>query len=498
LTTVVSSSRQPASWQRKSTFERTYLELAKTIFGAPLERVNFRDAAERVWQEVNGWVAVHPPPFRERPSVFDRLGAAPLSRRCYNDAPVDLLRARLRAAAGGLSPIFWTLLAGIFVNRLASFVMTFLALYLVRVRGFAPDTAGRVVALFGLGALVAGPLGGTLADAIGRRATMLLSLVLGAATVATLGFLRSPPLLGAFTFVAAMTSEMYRPATDAAIADVVPPPDRVRAWGLTYWSANLGWTFGLALGGIIAAHSFTALFLADAATSLAFAGIVAHGVAETRPAVTQVRSPLKGLARVFADAPFVIFLGLHLAALVVFDQFQLAAPIDMNAHGLGPGTFAALMSLNGLGVVLLQPLVGPVLARHDGARLLAASAFFIGCGFGVPALAGPLPPLAVYTVGVALWTVGEVVGFPAAATIVADLAPPELRGRYQGAFSMIWGVALTLAPLLGGEMLTRVGARTLWLVCLSVGVAVALGHLAAAGARRRRLAGPREAGPPVA
>ncbi len=72
-------------------------------------------------------------------------------------------------------------------------------------------------------------------------------------------------------------------------------------------------------------------------------------------------------------------------------------------------------------------------------------------GSGVNALAGTLPALAVYATGVVLWTLGEVSGFPVAAAIVADLAPPELRGRYQGAFSMAWGVAFTVAPVLGGE-----------------------------------------------
>ncbi len=407
-------------------------------------------------------------------------------------------RARLRAAAGGLSPVFWTILAGMFVNRLASFVVTFLALYLVRERGLAPDAAGRIVSLFGLGMLVAGPLGGTLADAVGRRATMILSLVLGALSVGAIGFLRSPPLLAAFTFLSSATSEMYRPAMSAAITDVVPPPDRVRAWGLTYWAANLGWTFGLALGGALASRSFKALFLTDAATSLVFAAIVLRRVPETRPRGTQAHSPLAGLARVFADGPFVGFLALNLAALVVFVQFQLAAPIDMNAHGLGPGAFAALMSLNGLGVVLLQPLVGPALARRDGARLLATSAVFIGCGFGVNVLVAWLPPLPVYALGVLLWTIGEVVGFPASAAIVADLAPAELRGRYQGAFSMSWGVAFFAAPLLGGEVLTSFGARALWFVCLAIGISVALGHVLTAGPRRRRLAALHHAVPPAA
>jgi len=158
---------------------------------------------------------------------------------------------------------------------------------------------------------------------------------------------------------------------NAAITDIVPWEDRTRAWGLSYWAMNLGWTFGLAIGGLLAARSFTALFLADAATTLVFAAIVARRVPETRPPGTHAHSPLAGLARVFADGPFVVFLLLHLVALIVFVQFQLAAPIDMNAHGVGPGTFAALLSVNGLGVVILQPLAGPALARHDGARLLA-------------------------------------------------------------------------------------------------------------------------------
>jgi MFS family permease len=405
---------------------------------------------------------------------------------------VRALRHRLSVALGGLPATFWTLLAGMLVNRLASFVATFLALYLVRERGLAADAAGRIVSLFGVGVLVAGPLGGTLADTIGRRATMLLSLGLGALAVGTIGFLREPALLGLFAFLAALTSEMYRPAMNAAIADLVAPADRARAYSLVYWAVNLGWSISLAGAGLVAERSFLALFLADAATCLLFAGIVFVRVPETRPAGTHAHSPLAGLARVFRDGPFVVFLVLTLLALAVFLQFQLAAPLDMAANGLGPAVFSALMAVNGLGVVILQPLIGPALRGRDSARLLAASAFLLGAGFGVNALIGTpfgaaTGPLAIYFAGVCLWTVGEVVGFPVAAALVADLAPVELRGRYQGAYSMSWGVAFTLSPLLGGEVLTRHGSRTLWLGCLAVGTTVAALHLLAGGPRRRRL-----------
>src|SRR2546428_5004920 len=88
--------------------------------------------------------------------------------------------------------------------------------------------------------------------------------------------------------------------------------------------------------------------------------------------------------------------------------------------------------------------------------------------------------------GTALWTLGEVTGFPVASTMVANLAPPALRGRYQGAFSMCWGLAFTLSPLAAGEVLQRLGGRSLWLLCLGVALVVSAGHLITAQPRRRR------------
>ncbi len=94
----------------------------------------------------------------------------------------------------------------------------------------------------------------------------------------------------------------------------------------------------------------------------------------------------------------------------------------------------------------------------------------------------------VYGIGRTLWTVGGVVGFPVASALVANLAPAALRGRYQGAFAMCWGVAFTLSPLGAGEALQRRGGRTLWLLCLAVALAVAAGHVLTARPRRIRLA----------
>ncbi len=367
------------------------------------------------------------------------------------------LRQRFASAAGGLPPVFWTIWWGLIVNRLASFVIAFLSIYLVRDRGFGPAEAGRVVGLYGAGMTVAGPLGGLLADRIGRRATMLAALLLGASAVGALAFARDPALLAALAFLSAAAGEVYRPAMSAAVADVVQPVDRPRAYGLVYWAVNLALSVGLFLGGLVAERSIPALFLADAGTSIAAAAIILLRVPETRPQGLKHEPAIRGLAKVFSDVPYLSFLLLHFAALTVFTQWQLALPLDMAAHGLGPAAYAFLMALNCAGVVLVQPILSPRLYPFDAARLLALSTLLFGAGYGVNAIAGNL---AVYGIGTTLWTVGEVIGFPVASTMVANLAPPALRGRYQGAFSMCAGLAFTLSPLAAGEVLQRLGVET--------------------------------------
>jgi MFS family permease len=401
-----------------------------------------------------------------------------------------------------LSPVFWVLFWATLVNRAASFVVIFLALHLTQDLGVSKATAGWVVGCWGIGSWLASPVAGVLSDRVGRRVTMLLGLVLGGLAVLAIAFAADLRVLFALAFLGGATQQCYTPASNAAIADVVPPEDRARAYGLIYWAINLGLTIGFAVGGVVPDRYLWLLFVADAGTTFVCAALVAWLVPETRPAAAHHEPALRGLIRVARDGPFVAFAALHLVALIVFTQFQLALPLDMKLHGHGSRAFAWLMAFNCAGVVALQPWLTPRLRRFDGSRLLAVSAMLFGLGYGlnalVPDLADALAGLglggahgwafALYLVGAALWTVGEVVGFPVAASLVADLAPVALRGRYQGAFAMVWGFAMSVSPIFGGQVIDRRGATTLWSLCVALGVAVAAGHLVAAPARRRRLA----------
>src|SRR5918995_6652710 len=77
----------------------------------------------------------------------------------------------------GLPQPFWYLLAGTFVNRMGQMVTPFLALYLSGPRDFSPSVVGVVLACLGAGAFASQPVGGYLADRVGRRATLVIGMV---------------------------------------------------------------------------------------------------------------------------------------------------------------------------------------------------------------------------------------------------------------------------------------------------------------------------------
>lgn len=381
-------------------------------------------------------------------------------------APATLLR---------LPRSFWLLWAGALVNRIGTFVLPFLSLWLTSTKGYTPERAGLVASLLGLGALCAAPSGGLLADRIGRRAVMAGALGLGATSLLALGTAQAEWAVAGSAFLFGFLNEQYRPALSAAVADLVPPQERLRAYGFVYWAANLGFAISLPLGGWLAGHGYRLLFAVDAGTSLAFAVAILLLVPETRPPRDASRPAAHPLAPL-ADGPFVLFCACSLGIAAVFHQCFLSLPLAMRAHGLTDGQFGMLLSLNGVVIVLCQPLVAGLIERFPRPRVLAVSAVWVGAGMGLTAFArGPLG----YGATIVFWTLGEILLSGAGPAVVADRAPPDARGSYQGLFQMAWGAAAFLGPLVGGAAYGRWGEGAVWAGCAGVGLVVAGGHLVA-------------------
>ncbi|MEU7980219.1 MFS transporter [Micromonospora sp. NPDC049081] len=412
------------------------------------------------------------------------------------------VRGWFRETTGGLPRTFWYLWTGTLINRLGSFVLVFLAIYLTQARHFSAAQAGLVIGLWGVGGAVGTTVGGTLVDRWGRRPT-LLTAHLGAATMMlSLGFARPLWAVAVGALLLGTFAEAARPAFGAMMIDVVPERDRLRAFSLNYWAINLGFACAAVLAGLAAEAGYLLLFVVDAATTLVTALIIFVKVGETRraPTTSAVKGATSGPPRVgalrtiAADRVFLGFVVLNLFGALVFLQHISMLPIAMGDAGLSPATYGSVIALNGVLIVAGQLFVPRLIRGRSRSHVLALASVVMGVGFGLTAFAD-----AAWFFGltVLIWTLGEMLNSPSNATLIAELSPAELRGRYQGVFSLSWQVAGAVAPVLGGVVREHAGNGALWLGCAAIGMATALAHLLSGPARERRAARLRHPGAPV-
>jgi MFS family permease len=407
-------------------------------------------------------------------------GALPVTAEIYlPGGPANDIEAKPVDRPGplGLARAYWVLWAGMLLNRLGGTVFFLLGIYLTRDRGLSPALAGLVVSVYAGGGLLAGPVGGVLADRLGRRATLLAGTGASGLLMLALGLARSTPAIVALAPLLGFFTELCRPPLQAAVADVVPPDDRARAYGLLHWAINLGFAGAASLGGVLAERHFAALFVIDAATTIGYGAIVFARLPETRPfaapAVTR-RQLARRFSRPLGDWRLVRFTLIQLTLLLAFAQVVFTLPIDMHAQGLSTARIGQLLGLNGLLIVFAQPIALRALRRFGQVAWLASGAVLIGLGFGATALAAGT---AVYALGVVLWTLGEIGFATATPALVAELAPADQRGAYQGTYQLAWGAASTAAPVVGSLVLVHLGRGALWLGGLAVCWAAAWLHL---------------------
>ena len=359
----------------------------------------------------------------------------------------------------------WILFAGTFINRFGTFVMPFLAIYMTR-EGYSPLQAGFAVSAYGAGHTIASMIGGHLADRIGRRYTIALSMFLSAVSMVALSQVHTLPLLLALSFIVGGVGEMYRPAATALIGDLVQPHQRVAAFGMYRFAVNLGFAAGPAVAGFLADRSFLYIFLGDAATSLLY-GVVAlvalpHGVRSS----AMEEKTAEGLRVAIADRAFMIFLAATLCITWVEFQLHSTFPVHLDRLGFSPATYGSLLSINGVVIVLFELALTAWTQRLPSRPLIALGYGLTGIGLALVGVATSIPALAATVV---VWTMGEMVYAPVTATYVTNLAPERYRGRYMGLWHSTWSAGMLLGPTLGSMIYQRNGPM-LWWTCLILGL----------------------------
>lgn len=374
------------------------------------------------------------------------------------------------------------ILAGNLVSLVGDgMLLPFAALYFVREHDFRPAQAALVLAaMLGSSVLLTVP-GGAVLDRLGvRRATMAATLVQGVACFA-LAFAATVPAALAAALLYGAGRAVARPGVDAVVSDLTEGADRTRTFAWLNMATNIGLGAGAALGGAVASvggGGLRLLFVVDAVSYVLFAAVLqgAPDVATEERAATH-----GGYRAVLRDRAFLRVLAIAFVAFVALTQIDVSFSLfTVSTVGL-PVSIVGLAGLaNTLAVIVFQEPIVRVTGRFRRSHLVALAAAGLTLCWGLTGLAAVLPgsvlPAASLIAALGMMGLAETLLVPIVFTLANELAPAELRGRYNGALWAVTGAAFAAGPLAGGAL---VGAHlaALWLALL-VGCAAATAGLA--------------------
>lgn len=416
--------------------------------------------------------------------------------------------------------MFWGLWVTLLILWMGRFVTSFLSMYLVSDMHVSAGVAGTIVSMYGFGGIFGCLYGGALSDRFGRPAMIVIGNLGSAAMLVLLAFIGNPWIMAIALLVYGAISSMPTPAVAAYVSDVVPFRKQKRAYSLQTWAANFGFAIGPIIANQLVKISYALMFYAEAAV-LAFATIlmivffkevglgkrprgevaparasqaaesaagnaVEHAVKQTGESQRPQRfSVWRSYRRACADGALMSMVVLMFLYTLAYYQIVSGLPISMTQIGLGTDEYSSLLTINGGLLCLLQiPAIG-LFQRMSNTRVLVLGMSITAVGYAFQIGANSWVTFAIATV---LWTLGELGTFPIAATTVANIAPKDVRGTYQGLYNLVWSLSNAFSPLVGGWILNAFGSRVLWICCTVMFVIVAIGFYVTRGPRERAAA----------
>ena len=394
---------------------------------------------------------------------------------------------------------FWLLVIGTFVyTGAAALGFPFEGIYMSTTLHISLTMIGVVFGLVTLAVMPFQMLGGTLTDRFGRKSMMIVAAV--SATIWFVGFAAAHNAWQVAILVAmegAFGWPLFQTAANAMTADLLPEEQRTEGFSVLRAAINVGVVGGPPIGALALTlgASFRELFVAAALGCLSFLALVAVFLRETRPesALHPARhvdeAGHTGWAIVASDTRFRLFCAVAVLPVFCFGMFGAMYSIFITRFLHVPtSTWGLLLALNAAVAAVLSYPATRATRGVDRMVLLSVSSALIAVGLGGTAFAQPGWQL--YAL-VCVLSVGEVLLGPVAASVVSDLAPEAIRGRYNGAWTIVWNGGASLGPAFGGWSMQTLGGRETFGIVFVVGLAGAglflllRGKVVARPARRR-------------
>jgi len=338
-------------------------------------------------------------------------------------------------------------------------IHSLLPLFMVTVLGASALTVGIVEGLAEATALIVKVFSGALSDYLGKRKGLaVFGYALGALSKPLFAMAPGMGLVVTARLLDRVGKGIRGAPRDALVADLAPPHLRGASFGLRQSLDTVGAFVGplLAVGLMLLwANDFRAIFWVAVIPGVAAVALLVWGVSEpVRSAGGRSVNPIRreNLKRLSPRYWWVVAIG----AVFTLARFSEAFLVLRAQQG---GMALALVPLVMVAMNLVYSLsaypFGKLSDRVSHTGLLAAGLVVLVAADLVLASSNHW---AVVLAGVALWGVHMGMTQGLLATMVAEVAPADLRGTAFGFFNLMSGLALLVASIVAGFVWDRYGA----------------------------------------
>lgn len=338
-----------------------------------------------------------------------------------------------------------------------------LTLFLSNKLGLNPQDVGLLLGIAVFSATLLSLYGGYIIDRLDKRQLLILTMLSSGVGLMLLTFAQNLYLVTLVLIISETASALFLICSKAMLSENLAVGQRVKAFSLNYTLTNIGYAVGPMIGVVIAGVQPSAPFIV---AGLIAAGSVflLLGVSREASPLSQVSQPqsfLNTLIILKNDRTMILFTFGCLLSTLVHGRFTLYLSqylLVTHTQDQTLDTMAALLACNAITVILLQYQIGRFLKREHLRYWIAGGTalFIVGLiGFSLA------DSLVGWCVAMFIFTLGEMIIYPADFLFVDTLAPEELRGSYYGAQNLA-ALGGAVSPVMCGFLLMHTPAPSMF------------------------------------
>ena len=387
-----------------------------------------------------------------------------------------------------IPPGIWALgLVSMLMDISSEMIHSLLPLFMVGTLGASALTVGLIEGIAESTALIVKIFSGALSDYLGKRKGLaVLGYAMGAFSKPLFAIATGSGLILAARFIDRTGKGIRGAPRDALIADITPPSIRGAAFGLRQSLDTVGAFLGplLAVGLMLLwQNDFRAVFWVAVIPGLLAVIVLMIGVHEPQRDIQTHRSnPITrvNLKRLGSAYWWIVVLG----AAFTLARFSEAFLV-LRAQQLGIAVALVPLVMVAMNIVYAASAYpfGKLSDRMNHQHMLALGLVLLIAADCLLAMPGNWLTLLG---GVALWGVHMGMTQGLLASMVASVAPEDLRGTAFGVFNLFSGMAMLLASVIAGALWDQLGAAFTFYAGIAFCVLTLLGLIFHARWQRRR------------